>query len=224
LSVQPKKGFFEKINPLNLLHSEKKPPNTTPVAPAAVQVASTEKPTPQPSSVPVSMKRYAYKSPAKPTSGDRSAANPLFAQGREDQNAKRYQDAIRAYQAALEKDPAFYEAQYNLGLAHSQTGNKPAGLVAYEAALAIDGKSLDARRNFALLLSESGYPLDAAHEFGTVIAEHPKDAGAELGLANVYAQQLKQPAAARQHYLRVLELEPKHIQADSIRRWLVSNP
>jgi hypothetical protein len=35
---------------------------------------------------------------------------------------------------------------------------------------------------------------------------------------------LRQPAKARQHYLRVLEAEPHNSQANAIRYWLAANP
>ena len=42
-------------------------------------------------------------------------------------------------------------------------------------------------------------------------------------LANLYAQQLRQPKKAREHYERVLALRPSHPQADNIRSWLREN-
>ena len=43
-------------------------------------------------------------------------------------------------------------------------------------------------------------------------------------MANLYAEQLKQPQLAREHYSKVLELDPNHPKAERIRLWLVSNP
>jgi len=34
----------------------------------------------------------------------------------------------------------------------------------------------------------------------------------------------RQPVKARQHYLKVLEVEPRHPQAGAIRYWLAANP
>jgi tetratricopeptide (TPR) repeat protein len=170
------------------------------------------------------MPRYSYRSPAKPAVGDRAAAEPFFAQGRQAQAAHRLKDAIQAYKQSVQIDPAFYAAFYNLGLASADSGDVAAALPAYESALAIDPASADARCNFALLLGESGYALDAANEFEKVLSTHPKETRAHLGLANLYAQQLGQPAKARQHYLIVLELDSRHPQAEAIRYWLSSHP
>ena len=52
----------------------------------------------------------------------------------------------------------------------------------------------------------------------------PADAQAHLTVAGLYATALGEPAKARPHYLRVLELEPNHPQASAIRIWLAGNP
>ena len=79
------------------------------------------------------------------------------------------------------------------------------------------------RRNFALALQKSNYVQDATDELEKVIAATPEDPRARLALANLYAQQLDEPARARPHYLKVLELEPQHPQAAAIRSWLANN-
>ena len=53
--------------------------------------------------------------------------------------------------------------------------------------------------------------------------ENPSDARAHLSLANLYAQQLQQASLARDHYQRVLEINPKHAEAAKIRYWLAAN-
>jgi tetratricopeptide (TPR) repeat protein len=84
--------------------------------------------------------------------------------------------------------------------------------------------SADARYNFALALKQGGYLTDAAGELERLVSGTTPDSRARLALANLYAQQLRQPAKAREHYNKLLEDEPRHPQADSIRRWLVQNP
>jgi len=102
-------------------------------------------------------------------------------------------------------------------------------LTSYEYALAIqptsfDAHYIDARYNFALVLKQAHYLSEAANELEKVLASSPNETRAHLALANIYAQQLRQPAKARPHYLKVLEVEPQHPQAGSIRYWLAANP
>jgi tetratricopeptide (TPR) repeat protein len=111
-----------------------------------------------------------------------------------------------------------------LGLAATQAGNFPAALTAYESALAVQPRSLDARYNFALVLKQANYIADAVNELERVVVTYPNETRAHLALGNLYAQQLQQPAKARQHYSKVLEVEPRHPQARDIRYWLAANP
>ncbi|MBI3853469.1 MAG: tetratricopeptide repeat protein [Verrucomicrobia bacterium] len=235
-----KRGFLERINPANLFRRDSKsapnvtPLNATPGAPSTkpVETAAIPKPETSPPSVvpapgpapPPAFNRYVYHSPAKPAAGDRSEAETAFAQGVQAQRDHRPAAAVAAYGVAIKADPGFFEAQYNLGLAAFEAKDLPQSLVAYENALAITPDSANARYNFALALKEAGYPVDAAQELEKVLAAYPDEARAHLSLANLYAQQLNQQQRARQHYLRVLAINPQHPQATAIRYWLAANP
>jgi tetratricopeptide (TPR) repeat protein len=166
--------------------------------------------------------RYRYLSPAPPTAGDHSAAEAAFSQGAQAQQANRVSEAIEAYRRATRLDPAYYDAYYNLGLAATTAGNWQQALNAYEMALAVREESLDARYNFALLLKRVNFLIDAANEFERLLVVHPDEPRAHLALGNLYAQQLKQPARAREHYQRVLEIDPRNPQALAIRDWLTA--
>jgi tetratricopeptide (TPR) repeat protein len=148
----------------------------------------------------------------------------LFAQGVRAQQAHRLTEAMRAYRAATLQDPSLFEAHYNLGLVATEAGNLSLALASYENALAIQPRSLDARYNFALVLKEANCLTDAVNELEKVLASYPNETRAHLALGNLYAQQFGQPAKARQHYLKVLELDPRHPQASPIRFWMAANP
>jgi tetratricopeptide (TPR) repeat protein len=131
---------------------------------------------------------------------------------------------MRAYQQAAQLDPAYYEPHYYLGVASAVSGNLPRALLAYETALAIRPESLDARIYFAQTLKQANYPIDAAVELEKVLASYPNDARAHLTLGNLYAQQLRNPVKAREHYFKVLDKDPRNPRAAEIRFWLASNP
>ena len=97
-------------------------------------------------------------------------------------------------------------------------------LAACEYALAIRPDSVDARYNFALVLTAANCPQDAAAELEKILAASPNEARAHLALGNLCAQQLQDPFKAREHYQKFLELDPRHPQATSVRYWLVANP
>jgi tetratricopeptide (TPR) repeat protein len=207
-----KRSLVRRLNPLNAFGSEAKPSATSTPPPPAAAAPPAERVKPLP--------RYAYKSPAKPVPGNHAEAQRAFDQGLQAQRARRLSEAITDYQRAIQLDPSYYDAHYNLGLAASDARKLQTALTAYEYALALRPESLDARYSFALLLKQANYPVDAANELEKILAAHPNESRAHLALGNLYAQQLHQPAKARQHYSRVLEIDPNSPQASAIRYWL----
>lgn len=164
--------------------------------------------------------RYHYQMPARSAPGNRAEAEPFFTRAVRAQQSQRLPEAIAAYRQALQRDPGFYDACYNLALASAQVGDLPLSLGTYENALALRPDSADARYNFALALKQGGCVVDAANELERILASVPNDGRSHLALANLYAQQLEQPLKARQHYLKVLETDPTNPQAPAIRHWL----
>jgi Flp pilus assembly protein TadD len=232
----PKRSFFERINPLNLFRS----PDRTPGRPIPLETparsvqnepahagvleagaADTTLSVPPTNGPPG---RYAHKSPPPPSPESQAKAEGAFEQGVQAYQARKLAEAIKAYRLATQEDPSLYEAHYNLGVAATQAGNLTLALMSYENALAIRPNSLDARYNFALVLKQANRLADAVRELEKVIATYPNEARAHLALGNIYAQQLGQPARARQHYLKVLEVDPQNPQATAIRYWLRDNP
>ncbi len=173
---------------------------------------------------PVEFPRYNYLSPRRPQAGDRRAATGAFTQARLAEQNENWDAALTAYRQAAELDPAWFEAQYNAGVIAHRLRNYSAALANYETALALAPDSVDARYNFALALKASGYVPDAADELKKILAANPAEVRAHLALANLCAQSLHDPAQARRHYQKVLELDPTNAQAADIRFWLAANP
>ena len=204
-----RRGFFSRLNPFG----GKGRTNS-----AAVESTDVRAPAHAASS------RYSYLSPAAPTAGDAVESEKSFKRGVKAQRAGNLSLAITEYQAAVKADPANYDAYYNLGLAALERGDSRFSLWAYEIALALKPNGEDARYNFGLALKAGGYWQDAVEQFQKLIVENPPDSRAHLSLANLYAQQLQQLGLARDHYQRVLEINPKHAEAAKIRYWLAANP
>jgi tetratricopeptide (TPR) repeat protein len=199
-------------------------PASGPAAVPVTIVAARPAETPAPPPAPVDFVRYAYRRPSAPQAGRRAEAEKHFARGLKAQRSGQRAQAMADYRAAIQSDPAFFEPYHNLGLAALQEGDWREALSAYEFALALRPDATDARYNFALALKSGNYPLDAADQLRRLLEVDPKDARAHLSLANLCAQQLRQPAEARTHYEKVLELSPRHPEAGRIRYWLALNP
>jgi tetratricopeptide (TPR) repeat protein len=173
---------------------------------------------------PPAFPRYMYLSPRKPRAGDRKAAARASADAQQFEQKQQWTDALGAYQNAAKLDPSWFEAQYNSGVLAWRQRNYDQSLAAFELALAIQPASVDARYNFALALKAAGYMTDAADELKKILSAKPGEARAHLALANLSALQLRDSAQARQHYLKVLELDPHNPEAANIQFWLSANP
>lgn len=213
------RGFFSRVNPVNLFKSSPKTNQGSVASGTNAQQIAPVNPEPR-----VVYSRYSYRSPKKPKDGDRSAAQKAFAEGSQAQQAKQLPEAVTAYRRATQSDPGYFDAYYNLGVVSVDAGNLPQALLAYETALAIQPDSHDARFNFALVLKRANYPVDAANELEKLLAKSPSDVNAHYAVGNIYAQQLRQAAKAREHYQKVLELSPAFSQAAAIHDWLWANP
>lgn len=207
----PRRGFFSRLNPFG---GRNRTGTTGPAAKTSVIQTP----------VVSAGARYTYLSPAAPTSGNTSESAKAFERGVKAQRAGSLALAITEYQSAVKSDPANFDAYYNLGLAALERGDVRLALWAYEIALALQPGSADARYNFALALKAGGYWIDAGEQFDRLIEDNQDDSRAHLSLANLLAQQLQQPSLAREHYQKVLDLNPKHPEAAKIRFWLAANP
>ncbi len=164
--------------------------------------------------------RYQYRNPSPAAPGDRAKANQLVMNGVREHQAGRLAEAQSIYTRALEADPACFNAWFNQAVMAFDLQDWKKSLATYEQALALKPDDSRARYGFALTLEKAGYPLDAAAELDRVLSKDGNNVEAHLAAANLYATTLADPAKAREHYLRVLQLQPNHPQAGMIRRWL----
>lgn len=239
-----KRGFFSRLNPMGLFRHQSKPATASPAPPPSRTtplpdesapgnttntLAQNTTPTPAPVHA-VTLARYPYLSPTKPEPGNRTEAERLLGKGGDAQRDHRLEDAVAWYRSATQADPSDFDAQVDLGLAALDSGGLAESLRAFELALAINPESFNARFYFGLALKKANYFYDAAQELEKLLANNSSQASpanlalAHLTLGNLYAEQFHKPAAARAHYLKVLELDPRNAQATAIRYWLQNNP
>ncbi len=227
----PKPGFWHRLfgaSGRSNAGGSKYTGNLTPLPGSESSLVATTEKTTAPVAItppaPVDFPRYNYLSPSRPHAGDRRAASGAFTQARLAEQEEKWQLALAGYRQAVELDPSWFEAQYNAGVIAHRLRNYDSALASYEVALAIEPESVDTRYNFALALKAAGFAPDAANELKKILAAHPTEVRAHLALANLCAQSLHDPAQARRHYLKVLELDPNNPQAADIHFWLAANP
>lgn len=161
---------------------------------------------------------------SQPKTGDRKAAEVELARGQKEQRAKRLAEALQFYRRAVSLDESYFEAHYCLGLVAFELRSFKLATTAWQEALALRPDSGDARYNYALTLKADNRFKEAAGELEKLLAVHPDEARAHLTLGILYADPVRDIPRARQHYQRVLQLDPRNPQAEAIRYWLVANP
>jgi len=193
------------------------PPQPAPVKPKPTKFVETLPSLP-------GIERYPYQKPAPPQKGDREAANKHFKKALHAHKLNQLPAAMAGYREALKADPGYQQAHGNLALAAYQAGALREALQAYEMALALNPLSLDSRYHFALALNKGGYYIDAARELDRLLLDYPKLLSGHLLMANLFDKHLEQPRRARTHYAKVIQINPAHAEASSIRQWLSAHP
>lgn len=129
----------------------------------------------------------------------------LFKQGN-------YNGAVVHYKNALEKDPNYVAARFNLGLAYIETGKLDQAEREFQKVLLQN--PYDSRVNFQLgrIANFQNKPAVAVPLLMAYLKEHPDDAAALEQLA-VSASISGDPASARDHLAKALAVEPGRISA-----------
>jgi len=170
--------------------------------------------------------RYRYLKPERPLPGevqDPKRLKAIFDQAFHQHRLQELDGAIAGYRKVLKENPAYQQAYVNIALALQVQGEVKESLPIYEKALAINPLSKVTRHGFATALNRSEYYVDAAREYQKLLEVYRDYVPAHLGLAVIYSEHLKVPEQAESHYRRILELNPQHPEAASIRRWLFNN-
>jgi tetratricopeptide (TPR) repeat protein len=114
--------------------------------------------------------------------------------------------ALIAYQRALDGDPALAAAHTNIGNLLFRRGERGDARAHYQAALELDPEQPEARFNLGNLYDELGEPERAVSEWYRVVAACPEFADAHFNLAVALAER-GAVDTARGHLTRYLELD-----------------
>lgn len=243
--AREKPGVTQRLNPKNWFRGKErddsaasKPGGTDLTLDSAQNVTPPANPAPVPAEFPANLERprtaqaqssrpafprYAYRSAARLSPGNRPAAEAYFSKALRAHRERRLAQAMEDYERAVQLDPSYFDAHYNLGLAAFDLRDMRQSLQSYENALALNPESVDARFNFALALQRGNYPIDAVAELKKLTEGGRDESRVHFALGKLFADQLNDVESARLHYRRVLELEPKHPFALSIRYWLAEH-
>ena len=101
---------------------------------------------------------------------------------------KRHQDAARLFQKALDLQPNYTNAYYNLGNAQIATGNLKEAKIAFQSTIQRQPNYILAHRNLGAIYFQEGHYDKAISSFQQAVRLAPKDLLAQLTLADAYAK------------------------------------
>jgi tetratricopeptide (TPR) repeat protein len=154
----------------------------------------------------------------------KDTAYAWFLEGmRLDGDPARVDEALSAYQKAVEGDPRLAAAHTNLGALLWQRGDLVSARSHFESAVELDPDQPEARYNLANLCDEVGEREQAVSGWLQVVARTPDFADAHYNLARAYAE-AGAGERSRLHADRYLALDPDSEWADCARALLRDLP
>ena len=119
----------------------------------------------------------------------------------------RHQEAIAAFNKALQLNPRNGDAFYSLGNIYSELGRWIEAVGMYRQAIDLNGRDVEAYNGLGVALSKLGKYQESAEAFREAIKIHPNWAEPHWHLSGIYTS-LGQPEAARSSYQRAIRLRP----------------
>lgn len=119
--------------------------------------------------------------------------------------------AIHAYQSAIEKQPGYLDAYYNLGLAFSKQQQFDKAITTYETILEFSPDYLFARFQLAISLAHKGQTDKAITQLLFIEQHSPDHLETQTNLGTFYLKK-SDLAKAKSHYLKALILAPQDTQ------------
>lgn len=159
---------------------------------------------------------------ALPPAGEMSQrlAARWFERGCElDSERATFAEAARAYERAIEADPAFSDAHCNLGSVRYNQNRRSEARQCFERAVALEPGHVEANLNLGALEEEDGRNERALRHYRAALEANPLVPDTHVSLALLY-EKLGLPRTALAHWRRVLALDPAGHWAEVARRRL----
>jgi tetratricopeptide (TPR) repeat protein len=133
-----------------------------------------------------------------------------------------YAEAARAYERAIEADPAYADAHCNLGSVRYNQNRRDDARRCFERAVELEPGHVEASLNLGALCEEEGHDEQALRHYRAALETSPQVPDTHVSLALLY-EKLGLPRTALSHWRRVLKLDPTGHWADVARRRLADH-
>jgi len=130
----------------------------------------------------------------------------------------KYEDAILAYEKAIQIDPQLVEAWNNKGIALGDLGRHEDAIEAYEKAIKLDAGFSAAWYNKGLALDAMGRSAEAIKAYDRVLKSDPRNAQAWINKANAL-NILGRYDEALQACNKAIEIDPNDVNAWGNKAW-----
>ena len=127
--------------------------------------------------------------------------------------------AVLYYQKALELNPEFGTAWFNIGKAYYRLGDPKSALAAFQRAVELKPDHKSAWNNLGVAYRRQGRYKEACHSYRKAIALDPEYAWPKHNLG-VVLEQMGEPGEAREAFMAALKLKPDYLEAKAALRRL----
>lgn len=135
--------------------------------------------------------------------------------------ADRHEEAERAFQTSIQKDPEYWDAYNNLGLVRIQMNDVEGAITAWEILLRENSSYCKAHNNLGLLAARMGQWQDSLRNFTSTLTYCPKNIIAHYGLGTIYYESVPDKKRAIFHYEMLLQLKPNFEKSEEVRKRLL---
>lgn len=123
-----------------------------------------------------------------------------------------YQQALREYAAAIQKDPENAKAYFNSGITKRRLNDLPGAIAHYTTAIRLKPTSVDAYNNRGLVRSQLGDKLAAIADFTEAIRLNPQHVQAYNNRGTIYSEVGKKQAAIAD-YSQAIQIDAQYYEA-----------
>ncbi len=159
---------------------------------------------------------------AAPVEADQLTAEELFERAYAQEEANNYEEAIRYYKEAIQLNPAYDKAYYNLGCLLSDLKRNNEAEAAYRKAIELNPSDEKTHFNLGHLLSDLKRNNEAEAAYRKAIELNPSDEKAHHNLGYLLSG-LKRNNEAEAAYRKTIELNPAHENVHFNLGYLLSN-